>query len=71
MSKVAALAENEKSRHQKRYSKWKKTVNANNYNENAGNFLSDTRDNSGRIDIVVRGKEKVKWGLELCNDFYF
>ncbi len=49
----------------------KKTANANNYNENAGNFLSDTRVNSGRVDMVVRGKEKVKWGLELCNDFIF
>ena len=43
----------------------KKTVNANNYNENARNFLSDTRDNSGRVDMVVRGKGKGKVGIRI------
>ena len=30
--------------------------------------MSDVRENPGRVDMVVRGKEKIKWGLELCNN---
>ena len=34
--------------------------------DNAGSFLSNVRENSGRIDIIVRGRKKIKWGLKLC-----